>query len=205
MRNKGIHFSIILMPLLLPVLAFLSMGLWLENPASDNPVRSDLLVMLGGGIKYREIISAKLFHDGLAQQILLTGDMTNRADGTAIKSTQSYEYLIASGIPAEKILLDKSSKSTWDDVIVIRDQLVQTRNQSVIIVTDPPHIRRVYWVCQQILKPEGIHYQLVASEPDWWNATYWWENPYAREFASMEYIKLLYYLVHYFNYIPPQR
>ena len=67
--------------------------------------------------------------------------------------------------------------------------------QSVIIVSDPPHMRRLAWTWARVFKDSGLHYVLVASEPEWWSPGGWWKYEQSGAFVIMEYIKLAYYVV----------
>lgn len=165
--------------------------------ADGFPDHADLLAVLGGGWTFREITAARLFHQGLAQRVLLMGMPKQRDSQGFPVNRPNYRYLLASGIPQSRIELDGTATNTWEEVMYIRDRLDSNPRKSVLIVTDPPHLRRLNWVCRQLLAPAGIRYRLVASEPDWWDAARWWGNPSSAKFVALECLKLMYYQVRY--------
>ena len=67
----------------------------------------------------------------------------------------------------------------------------------MIVVSDPPHLRRVNWVWGKIFKDSGIEYFLSASHPSWWDEKNWWRNEMSMKFVTMEYLKIGYYALKY--------
>ena len=66
-----------------------------------------------------------------------------------------------------------------------------------MVVSDPPHMRRLQWVWSRVFKGSGIEVLLVAGTPVWWDAGRWWANEPSAKFVVNEYIKIAYYLVKY--------
>lgn len=74
----------------------------------------------------------------------------------------------------------------------------------VLIVTDPPHVRRVDWAWGHVLKGTGLQYTLVESSPPWWNASHWWKNKISKDYVISEYKKYAYYILVYGIGIPSE-
>ena len=95
--------------------------------------------------------AAKLYHEGYAKEIWLTHPGT-RSDpmkqfGVRYPSEDdcNYQVLRKQGVPAKSIhVLETSIKNTADELDVISAALQDTGSQSVIVVTDKPHTRRVH-------------------------------------------------------------
>ncbi|MDD5034067.1 MAG: YdcF family protein [Methylococcaceae bacterium] len=185
----------------LAVAMFWSVSPNMGNPknieSNGFPSHADLLVVLGGGWKFREIVGAQLFHQRLAERVLLTGVPKERDIRGFPANLPSYDYLLASGIPQAQIELDGTAKNTWEEVMYLRNRLNESQGKYALIVTDPPHLRRLDWVCRQVLIQSGIRYRLVGSRPDWWDAGPWWKNPESARFVLQEYLKLAYYQIRY--------
>lgn len=163
----------------------------------NSPRYVDLIVILGGGWEARTAAGGALMRDGWARQVLLTGmPPMPRKDEERLRHPR-YRYLRSLGVSREAILLDSSADSTWADVLVIRNVLEQNDWRSVLIVSDPPHLRRLRWVCERILSASNIDYRLIASRPYWWNEDRWWENKISASFVLKEFMKLFYYRVKY--------
>ena len=67
----------------------------------------------------------------------------------------------------------------------------------VVVVSDPPHMRRLAWVWDKVFAGSGKAYTLVASDMEGWDAGYWWRTSTNAQFVFAEYIKLVYYLIQY--------
>lgn len=55
------------------------------------------------------------------------------------------------GVARDRILLDKSLVNTYDYVVCIKETLEKNHAHSVIIVSSPYHMRRVFEVTQKVL------------------------------------------------------
>jgi hypothetical protein len=66
-----------------------------------------------------------------------------------------------------------------------------------MVVSDPPHMRRLQWVWARVFKGSGIQVALIEGKPGWWNAERWWSNEASAKFVVSEYLKIAYYLIKY--------
>lgn len=164
---------------------------------SNNPRQADLVVILGGGWETRVVTGGSLMRDGWAEHVLLTGVQKAHDRNGEPSNDPRYSYLRSLGVSSETILLDSSAESTWEEAHVIRDLVKKNGWSSVLIVSDPPHFRRLGWVCERVLGVSNIDYRLIASRPRWWNPSLWWENKISASFVLKEFIKLFYYRVKY--------
>ena len=94
--------------LLLLAILFVNLGHWLSEPVK-KPVKTDLIVTLGGGGIERDQMAADLYKAGYAKKILLTGMYASlRAGQSYYQSPRSlflrnYSPLIISSSPASAI------------------------------------------------------------------------------------------------------
>ena len=65
---------------------------------------------------------------------------------------------------------------------------------SIIIVTDPPHMLRVRYAWGTVFKHSGIKFTLVADDLPYWNAKRWWQNAESRKYVITEYLKLGFFI-----------
>ena len=54
-------------------------------------------------------------------------------------------------------------------------------------------MRRLDWIWARVFDGAERDYRLVASQPDWWDASRWWANEMSAKFVANELIKLVYY------------
>lgn len=179
-------------------MAFDSLGGWLASPAirQEPPPRSaDLIVALGGGSGEREATAADLFSRKVARYVLLTGF----ADGTAEARTESlrwpFRVLTTEGVPPESILTDSVSASTWDEAVNTLALLKARGWRRVVVVTDPPHLRRVAWVWTRAARNTDVEVTFVSSSPTWWRAERWWRDERSAVFVFNEVLKLCFYVL----------
>jgi len=171
-------------------------GLSIGPPSLVPLPQADAIVLLGGGWEYREKRVVELLRLGLARRILLTG--VGEWSGVATPANYpSYDYLRAAGVAAEAVLADGSARNTWQEIIWVRNIAKQNGWQTLLVVSDPPHLHRLAWVCRQVLDQHGIAYRLVPSNPDWWQPASWWRNSSALRYMALECLKLNYYRVRY--------
>ena len=157
---------------------------------------AQLVVVLGGGDEQRVIAGIALLKAGVSDNILLTG-VPKAADSTGKLDDYRLAYLSAAGIQEKSIDIDSEAENSWQEIRLIRDYLFKKGWNTVFIVSDPPHMKRLDWACRRLLLPAGIVYRLVATQPAWWNPKDWWKNQTARAFVCLEYVKLLYYNLRY--------
>ena len=69
--------------------------------------------------------------------------------------------------------------------------------KKALVVSDPPHMRRLDWVWGKVFAGSGKSYALVASKPAWWDAERWWASEKSAQFVLTELIKMGYYVWKY--------
>ena len=183
---KKIVFGFVTILLLL-YFVFLNIGKWID--VTEEPVKSDIIVCLGGGTIDRVKKSIELFEEGYAgkQVFLLLGE-----------SWYNQPY-IKKNYPAMHILIDESPKNTKEEVLFIKKYLKKHGYRSALIVTDPPHSRRVS-LLTSLLSVEGdenMTFHLVGSPVKWWDRECYYENERAKSFAGHEIKGILYTLFTY--------
>ena len=186
--------------LLLGAVALFTWGLvaahFLAAPA-QSPVNADLLVALGGDNGARADRVLELYRRGLAPKVLLTGPEGGHSKTRATYLHWRARYLVDQGIPEQALLFDYRSVSSWEEAVNTLKLMQAMGMDRVLVVSDPPHMRRLSWVWGRVFAESGRHYTLVASDMEDWDAQRWWRISSNAQFVFAEYIKLAYYLVQY--------
>ena len=177
-------------------LAFLGAGNFLVAPAQP-PARADLLVALGGDNGGRAYGVLDLYRKGFAPRVLLTGP-----DGGFSRTRAAYlnwraRYLIDEGIPERAILFDRRAVNSWEEAVNTLALMRAMKLNRVLVVSDPPHTRRLSWVWDKVFAGSGMAYTLVAAEQEDWDAAHWWRTSSNAQYVFREYIKLAYYAFEY--------
>lgn len=160
--------------------AFCGIGRWLIVQDPLEP--ADAIAVLTGGMPYRVMEAARIYKQGLAPEIWLTAPLGPgeelRELGVEYRGEEVYnaEILQKLGVPAGSIrVLNEPIVDTEDEVRVISNELRRTRKKCVILVTSPPHTRRVRTLWKELV---GTRPQMVvrAAPEDPYDANHWWRN-----------------------------
>jgi uncharacterized SAM-binding protein YcdF (DUF218 family) len=189
-------FVVTVILLLLIGILFLNLGHWLSSPA-NTPVKADLIATLGGGIGERDQMAVDLYKAGYAKKILLTGmgGIVNSGKGY-YKSPRSL-FLLKQGIPPEALLFDELSTNTYQESFNIAALLTVHHWHNVLVVSDPPHLRRINFCLQPVFKNAGLSYRVIQSTTPTWQADRWWQDKRWRQFCLNEIVKLFFYALVY--------
>ena len=167
-------------------------GYWLEA-AGQAPEKANAIVVLGGDNGERSLKAQALYHDGYAPLIVLTGLEKGSATPPP-RLTWRADYLAAHGVPRSVLRFEVGSKNSYEEAINILALMQKQKWQRVIVVSDPPHMRRLAWTWNRVFKGSGLHYVLVPSAAEWWVPGEWWRDELSGSFVITEYIKLAYYI-----------
>lgn len=160
----------------------LNLGKWIDVTA--EPVKSDIVICLGGGTIERVKKSIELLEEGYAQKhiFLLLGE-----------SGYNQPY-IKKNYPDLSVEIEESPKNTKEEVLFIHKYMKMHNYESALIVTDPPHSGRVKLLTSilSVKEEEAMTFFLVGSDVKWWDAAKYYKNERARNFAWHESIRILY-------------
>ena len=178
------------------LLGVLNVGHWLSGPRS-RPTHGDLIVALGGGGIERLEIALKLYEAGYAKRILLTGLENVHERNDRYYQHWRSQFLLTRGVPSEALLFDHKSANSYEEANSVSEVMRIKKWHTSLVISDPPHIRRLKMVWGPACARHGLECRLIATEPATWNPSRWWrEKPWAK-FVGMELLKLTYYTVVY--------
>jgi uncharacterized SAM-binding protein YcdF (DUF218 family) len=179
-RGCSIAPLVLLLLAIAGVIVFRGIGRWLvmEDPLD----RADAIVVLSGGLPFRAIEAAKIFRLGMASQVWLTRPANPSAVlgkmGIPFEGEEGYSraVLIHEGVPESAIrILGPEIVNTEDEERVIIGEMQTTRASRVIIVTSPPHTRRVRALWRR-LAPAGLALIARPASEDDYDAEHWWRT-----------------------------
>lgn len=178
------------------VLSIYWAGDFLSSPA-EIPVRADIVLVLGGDNGDRVVMANKIYMQGYAPRVMLTG-LENSPSITRVNYLNwRVEFLIEQRISFDSIILESEAGNSWEEAVNTLAILKLHGWKRVIVVSDPPHLRRLSWVWSKVFTGSDKEFVLVSSEPSWWSPFRWWTNDQSGLFVVMEYIKLGYYFFKY--------
>lgn len=181
---------------LLILWAVLQAAHFLEAPAV-HPRPAELMVVLGGDSGDRALTARRLYAARMAPRVLLTGMDTNPSELRPLLMHWRAHFLVSAGVPQEQLLFDAVSGNSWEEAVNTR-KLMEARGwRTVLVVSDPYHMRRLSWIWRRVFDGSGLEVSLVASSPQFWKPGSWWRDERSAQAVMMETIKLGYYLVKY--------
>jgi uncharacterized SAM-binding protein YcdF (DUF218 family) len=162
------------------VFAFRGVGRWLVREDTLGP--ADAIVVLSGGMPERADEAARIYVRGYAHEVWITRPESPAADlsemGIQYTGEESYsrQILIHFDVPGENIrALPSIVVNTEREVEEISSEMRRQGLASVIIVTSPPHTRRVRTLWRKLVgeNPRAI---VRAAPLDSFDADHWWRD-----------------------------
>lgn len=169
--------------------------------------RADAILVLAGSSTYVERTNraAQLFHEGRAQKIILTND--NLQSGWSAEwqrnplfVERAADELKRRGVSAEKIeVVPGPVMSTYDEAVRLRQYATERELKSILIVTSAYQSRRALWIFRRVFQDSGV---LIGMEPvapgeQAPRPVIWWAHRLGWELVPGEYLKMIYYRLHY--------
>ncbi|NTW56326.1 MAG: YdcF family protein [Chlorobiaceae bacterium] len=177
------------------VLLFSSLG-FVVSRFSRTPDKADVIVVLGGDNGLRVRKGAELYRKGYSRRLLLTG-IDERFYKPGHPNWRE-RMSMSLGVPRKAIMIDTSSKSTWEEAVNTSETMKKKGWKSVLVVSDPPHMFRLHQTWTKAFAGSPDTFILVATEPPWWNPLLWWMNRKSFQFVISEMKKNLFYTVMYY-------
>lgn len=182
--------------LLLPMLLLNLIARWLER--SPDPLgASDAIVVLGGDHPMRVLTAIDLYHDALAPELWITGDVP--PPGQEVSSAEASRYVaFKNGVPYEHQQL-LASTSTWEDAEQLSHYAAERKVERLIVVTSWYHSRRAMCVLDRHFADQGVLLSYTPSTYVRPSPARWWRRPsgwlaVTRETAAVTYYWLWYRL-----------
>jgi uncharacterized SAM-binding protein YcdF (DUF218 family) len=182
--------------LLWAVIAFTQAGTWLI--VADPLQPASAIVVFGGGFPYRAMGAARLYKEGWAREVWLTG-AASAADevlGTLgverrPEEDDSRRVLERMEVPPAAIrLIGGAPRNTDEEVRVIAQALHEAGGNTVILMTSKNHTRRVraLWRAHFGNSPMGI---VRYTPDDRFRPERWWKDSADAESVVHEWFGLL--------------
>jgi uncharacterized SAM-binding protein YcdF (DUF218 family) len=176
------------------VIALPALGAWLV--VADPLAHADAIFVLEGSTPARELEAAALYHRGLAPIVALSHarDPQERARRLAHMppgQEVARGVLRAVGVPpASILLLEPRVENTVQELAVIARTARAQNFRRVILVTSPPHTRRVRTIWRA--RHEAAVAALVTPDAfETFDARRWWRSRHGLEEAAHEVFGLL--------------
>ena len=185
-----------------PILTHLGRYLIVEHPHQ----KSDLIVCLAGGNVERGLAVADAYQRGLAPRIFMAREVP--PDGYELLKERGVDYpesvdlmiklLEGQGIPRSAFLTsDRPTKSTFEEAELVRELVMNSDYNSLIIITTPYHCRRAWLTFRKIFEESDVRMLMLPSPYSDFKPADWWKKRRYQKEIIIEYQKLIYYTLKY--------
>lgn len=138
----------------------------------DEPMKSDLIVMLSGQPVSRALAARDLYMAGLSRKVLIIPEPPNPLSEELAKLgfekspySTSQRILMASGVPLSAVdHLPSHAEGTEMEARLVEAYAAKHGTKSVLLVTSPLSSRRQCWLFKRALPSVGISCQPSAYE-----------------------------------------
>ena len=110
-------------------------------------------IIVAGGVPERARTAARLYKEGLAPKVIVSGKDTSITDR---------RILLAAGVPASAIIEEPHSTSTWENAVLCRPLLKEIQAETAILVTSSYHSSRTHATFRHAI-PE-VHFISLPDE-----------------------------------------
>jgi uncharacterized SAM-binding protein YcdF (DUF218 family) len=200
MKKKIIFVLILFLLIVVISLTFkeqllLAVGNFLIVKDDLHPV--DVIHVIAGE-DYRTYYAIHLYQEGYTKFLFFTGGWCEYHK--MYHGEHARQIAVASGVPLDAIFVDDAHvTSTYSETVRLKAwmDLRPVPIHSVIVVSDPFHMRRARWTYRRIL---GGKVEILMAPVPFDQTPYqprWWENVESKKYVKDEYLKFIYYLARY--------
>jgi uncharacterized SAM-binding protein YcdF (DUF218 family) len=172
--------------------------LWI---VSDPVSRANAVVVLGGGLETRPFAAAELWRRGLADKILVSHGLEERAVsiGASLPHSElNREVLLKLGVPAGVIeTFGTTSRNTRDEAVALREWAKRNVASAFIIPSEIFSARRVRWIFRHEFSDTGVRIEVPSFESPEYTRWDWWKTERGLITFQNEFLKYIYYRLKY--------
>jgi uncharacterized SAM-binding protein YcdF (DUF218 family) len=151
---------------------------------SEPMVHADALIVPGGEPLARPLEAARLYKQGVANKIFVTGF----GDASSIR-----KVLLEGGVPALAIKVESNARTTHANAVLLKPMLAAEGVRSALIITSPFHTRRVLATFRKVMP--GIRFGVTDASIAWWGKAEGRGD--VNRFAALEFLKTAEYWILY--------
>lgn len=173
--------------LILSIIVIIFGGLFILKEAgnflviNEEPVQSDVIIILSGGGIERLERGAELYKQGFAPYVIISNGMEDNL----------YEALKNMGIPDNSIILETKASSTMENAVFTADLMQKQQFKSAIVVSSNYHMRRVKSNFTKSYANSPIRLTYCSVPGNEYDGERWWASKESRMTTYTEYIKLV--------------
>lgn len=189
---KSYKIALLASGLILFYFIFVNLGFYFD--ITKKAIKSDIIICLGGGKGERLSKTILLYKNGYSKtnKIIITSKYK--------KSIENKKKIIfENNIPMHNIITLDTLSNTFEELIFAKKIMIANNYKSITIVSTNPHSKRISLIINNFLNfnKYDITYNLVGSNPTWWNKSTYYKNKKAIFFIIRESFKIIYNHLYY--------
>lgn len=169
-----------------------------EHLITEDPLaHADAILVLGGSAMDRGEEAARLYEQGISDRLVFTGaPVPNDLRALGIDSTEAQctrNIAVVEGVPFVQTTALDAGTSTWEEAEALLTYAQGIGADTVVIVSNRFHLRRVRFVFKERFNNAGITVLLHGAPSSTFRERNWWTSEEGLIMLNNEYVKLLYY------------
>lgn len=200
--HHGVRAYLLIVAVLLSVTLYLTHERLLLAVGDFLVVRDKLqsadVIHIIAGEDYRTDYAIELYKHGYGKLLFFTGGWCSFHH--LFHGQHGRERALEQGVPLEAIAVDEAPvSSTYSEVARLKAFIERAKEpvQSIMVVSDPHHMRRARWTYKKILGQNiKLEMEPVPFECSSYNE-HWWRDVRSKEMVKWEYLKFAYYYARY--------
>jgi hypothetical protein len=156
---------------------------------TQQAIKSDVILCLGGDTENRVKIAFKLYEENFSFQnkIILT-------DKYQTMINTKLTFLKTKGLDDNNIFFNSETSNTYQELLFVKEYMIKNNYKSIIILSTNPQSKRIDMLIKNFINfsENNISYTIVGENPKWWNKeTYYYDNK-AIVLVIKEFFKIIY-------------
>ena len=190
-KNKKIILAVIISVfLLIAIFCIIFAGRLLV--VDEQPVKSDVIIVLAGDTGKRVERGAELYKAGYAPYMMMSG---GKLYNSATWAWLMRDHAVELKVPYLSVMLEPDSETTYQNADYSRKLMIKHNFRSAVVVSSDYHMLRTRYVFNKVYADTGISLTFCAAKDDYFNPGRWWANNKSMLYTVNEYIKLTGYML----------
>lgn len=178
----------------------LTSGLWLTAygrflVVDEKPAKCDAIVVLGGETVPRVGKGVELFKEGYGDKLIMSGGgrLTTKLSEADLMLMEARDL----GVDPSAVLLERESKSTYENAVLVKQIVVEKRINSFLLVTSNYHTRRAGEIFNKVFEGTGVRIITVSAPDPRFSPDNWWKSSEGQQKALTELANMVVYWIKY--------
>jgi len=189
-NKKRLAYSVISLIAVLALTLFIVAGRILV--VDEQPVKSDVIIVLAGDTGNRVERGVELYHAGYAPYLMMSG---GKLYHTTTWAWLMRDHAVELKVPSLVVMLEPDSETTYQNAVYAKKLMRKHGFQSAIVVSSNYHMLRTKYTFNKVYADTDVNLTFCAARDELFNPNRWWANNKSMIYTVNEYIKLVGYML----------